>query len=81
MAYNEADKKFSGLLVEVMDIIVDKLGIEYELYTEASGAYGMIKDKDINGIIGEVYHKVCWPLIFQSGFHLNEILLSHYLES
>lgn len=44
----------------MMDAMAAKIGFDYELYLEPSRRYGIINNdsSDIDGMLGEVYHKV-----------------------
>ncbi|CAG2161711.1 unnamed protein product [Oppiella nova] len=47
--------KYEGYAIDLMNEIADIVGFEYRLYFSPDGAYGVVRDNKVNGMIGEVY--------------------------
>lgn len=56
-SYNQ-DRKLQGFVVDLMDRIADKVGVEYRLSPSEDGAYGFVNENGTwNGMIGQLVNK------------------------
>ena len=55
----DANETFSGYSVDLLALIAEKAGFQYELYESPDGSYGRLQENGtMNGMIGEVNRTV-----------------------
>ena len=54
------DDTYSGFSIDLIALIAEKAGFQYQLYETPDGKYGVLRENGtMNGMIGEVAQKVC----------------------